>query len=100
MTQITIRLDEALAGRVKAYAGEMGRSVNSWVVAVLRAAVDPDLAESETERTRARLAAAGLLAPAAGHPGGGRPSAGRLRRARSAAGGGTPLSSLISDGRG
>lgn len=99
MAQITVRLDEALARRVKAYAGEMGRSVNGWVVAVLRAAVDPDLAGSEAERTRARLAAAGLLLSPAGSPEGAQPSQARLRRARRAAGAGTPLSALVSDGR-
>jgi len=99
MTQLTIRLDESLAEQVKAHAGRAGRSVNSWVVAVLSAVVDPELAGSDAERTRERLARAGLLAPLAGiRPA--PPDPERLERARRAAGAGRPLSELVSEGRG
>lgn len=65
MAQLTIRVDEELASDLKAHAAGAGRSLNSWVVAVLRAAIDPELADSELERVRARLGRAGLLAPVA-----------------------------------
>jgi hypothetical protein len=101
MAQLTIRLDDALARHVRDRAASLGYSVNGWVVALLDAAVNPDLEESETARTRARLERAGVLArPVAGSPRGPRPERGRVDDARSAAGTGTPLSRLVSDGRG
>jgi plasmid stability protein len=99
MAQITVRLDEPLARQVKTHAAALGRSVNAWVVAVLRAAVDPDLADSESERTRARLARAGLLLVPERGRAGAPPEPKRVREARRAAGSGTPLSTLVSDGR-
>lgn len=99
MPQLTIRLDEDLARQLKAHAHAVGRSVNGWVVDVLRAALDPDLDESELERTRARLARAGLLAEPRPSDPRTPPDPERLRAARRAAGAGTPLSALVSDGR-
>jgi plasmid stability protein len=99
MAQLSVRLDDELAQAVKAHADRLGRSVNGWIVAVLRAAVDPELADSEVERTRARLARAGLLADPASPPAGAVPDPGRVRAARRAAGAGTPLSELVSGGR-
>ncbi len=99
MPQITLRVEERLAKDMKAYASKAGRSVNAWVVSVLRAAVDPDLADSETERTRARLARAGLLVAPQARPGLTRPDVRRLARARRAAGKGTRLSDLVVAGR-
>jgi plasmid stability protein len=100
MAQLTIRLDEDLARDVKAQAASSGRTLNGWVVAVLEAAVDPDLSGSEAERTRARLARAGLLASPARPPGLSAPVGKRVEAARRAAGAGTPLSDLVSEGRG
>jgi hypothetical protein len=99
MSQLTVRMDEELAQQVRAHAGAAGRSVNGWVVDVLHAAVDPELAGSEAERTRARLARAGLLAAPAAAVGAG-PDEERLRAARRAAGRGVPLSELVSGDRG
>ena len=98
MTQITVRLDEELARQIKAHAAGAGRSVNNWVVAVLGAAVNPDLEDAELERTRARLARAGLLAVPEGAPVK-PPSRRRLAQARKALGAGRPLSEYVSDGR-
>lgn len=73
--------------------------MNDYVTHVLEAAVNPDLAGDDAERTRERLARAGILAQ-------GRPSRARrpdraaLARARAEAGRGTPLSDLISEDRG
>lgn len=100
MAQLTIRLGDDLAREVKSHAKGLGRSVNSWVVAVLDAAVNPDLEESEVLRTRARLERAGLLAKARGRRQATPPDRRRVARARKAAGAGTPLSRLVSDGRG
>jgi plasmid stability protein len=100
MAQLTVRLDDDLARAVRAQADAHGRSVNSWVVAVLDAAVNPDLEESELARTRGRLERAGLLAAPGGRPRGTRPDPAKTARARKAAGGKTPMSRLVSDGRG
>lgn len=100
MAQLTVRLDDDLAREVKAQAAAVGRSVNSWVVDLLNAAVDPDLEESEAQRTRARLERAGLLARPQGRRRAAPPDPRRVGRARKAAGAGTPLSRLVSEGRG
>ena len=100
MTQLTIRLDDDLAEQVKAQAQAHGRSVNGWVVAILDAAVNPDFEESEVARTRARLERAGLLEKPTGSARSAPPDRGTVERARKAAGKGTPLSRLVSDGRG
>ena len=98
MAQLTIRLKDELAKEIKDHAAAAGRSANACVVSVLSAAVDPDLEGSDIERTRARLARAGLLAiPTGDAPP--RPDPETLRRARKAAGKGTPLSDLVSSGR-
>jgi plasmid stability protein len=98
MAQLTIRLTDELASEVKTHAAGTGRSLNNWVVALLRAAVDPELADSESERLRARLERAGLLAPvqASGRTA---PDAKRVHRARRAAGRGTPLAKLVVENR-
>jgi plasmid stability protein len=100
MAQLTVRLDDDLAGQVRAQAERLGRSVNGWIVAVLEAAVNPDLEDSEARRTRARLDRAGLLAKPRERPRTTPPDRRRVERARKAAGTGTPLSRLVSDGRG
>ncbi len=100
MAQLTVRLDDDLAREIKAQAAALGRSVNSWVVDMLNAAVDPDLEESDALRTRARLERAGLLATPRRRGGAAPPDRRRVARARKAAGAGTPLSRLVSDGRG
>jgi|RhiMethySRZTD1v2_1073278.scaffolds.fasta_scaffold547721_2 plasmid stability protein len=99
MSQLTIRLDDSLAEDVKVHARVAGQSVNSWVVAVLSAAVDPELAGEAAERVRERLARAGLLlTPTGARPP--KPHPARLQRAKQAAGAGPPLSDFVSEGRG
>ncbi len=100
MAQMTIRLDDELADQVKTYADGMGRSVNSWVTAVLRTAIDPEFADTAAERTRGRLARAGLLAPPARPLALAPPDTAKLTTARRAAGTGTPLAEIVSDERG
>lgn len=98
MTQVTLRLPDGLAGRLKEAARHRGQSLNSWATLVLTAAVDPDLAGDPAERLRERLARAGVLASLAPPPRT-RPDTGRLERARAAAGRGRALSDLVEEGR-
>ena len=99
MAQLTLRLDDELADGVRAHAEVLGRSVNSWVTALLRTALDPDFADSALERTRGRLARAGLLAPQPTRAGLVPPDPAALDAARRAAGQGTPLSKIVTDDR-
>ncbi|MBD0281764.1 MAG: Arc family DNA-binding protein [Thermoleophilaceae bacterium] len=98
MRQLTLRIPEQLAERLKQAARESGRSVNSYATAVLGAAVDPELPGDEAARVRERLARAGLL-EAAGRLSRARPAEEALRRARRRAAKGPPLSELVSEGR-
>lgn len=98
MRQLTLRVDERLLVRLKDVAARRGQSVNAYAGAVLGAAVDPDLANSELERLRERLARAGLLADAPASKVA-VPSARELARAKAAAGRGRALSDLVSEGR-
>lgn len=98
MPQLTLRIDDRLADDLKTHAAKAGRSVNSWASQVLQAAVDPDLAGSDAERSRERLARAGLLVIPPPRPGR-RPDAKRVAHARRAAGRGTSLSELVTEDR-
>jgi uncharacterized protein (DUF1778 family) len=97
MRQVTLRLPEELADRLRQAAGASGRSVNSFATAVLAAATDPDLAGDEAARVRERLARAGLLVTL-GSPRP-RPDPARVRQARERAGRGRPMSDLVSQDR-
>lgn len=95
--QLSLRLTDELAAEVRGQAQRAGRSVNAWITLVLTAAVDPELAGSEADRTRERLARAGLLAPSSRQ--GRRPSARAVDAARATAGSGTSLETLVSESR-
>lgn len=97
MAQVTWRGTDELVERVRRAAREHGRSMNDYVTAVLDAATDPDLAGSDADRFRERLARAGLLA-SPGTPRT-RPPAARVASARAAASRGTPLSRLVAEQR-
>lgn len=94
---MTVRLADEVLDRVRSAAADQGRSMNDYVGAVLDAATDPDLAGGEAEQLRERLRRAGLLAPPEQPRT--RPPADLVARARAAAGRGTPLSTLVSEGR-
>lgn len=100
MAQLTLRIDDELAQQIKTHADVLGRSVNSWVTALLRTAIDPDFADNALERTRGRLARAGLLAAQPTRAGLVPPDPTALDAARRSAGRGTPLSQVVSDDRG
>jgi HicB family len=95
--QMSLRLSDELAAHVRKQAAAAGQSVNGWITSVLAAAVDPELAGSEAERIRERLARAGLLVDSSTTSA--RPAPREVKRARATAGRGTPLERLVSDGR-
>lgn len=97
MPQVTWRADDELVSRLKERARERGVSLNEYITLLARAATDPDLAATETDRLRERLALAGLLA-SSGQPRR-RPASNEVAEARRKAGHGTPLSTLITEGR-
>ncbi len=71
--------------------------MNEYVVAVLGAATEPDLAGDDAERIRERLARVGLLAPTGQARR--RPAADAVAAARAAAGRGTQLADIIASDR-
>jgi plasmid stability protein len=98
MGQLTLRLPDELVERVRSTADLLGRSMNDYAGAVLDAATNPDLSETEAERVRVRLRLAGLLAPPT-HVAVTRPSRDAVAAARHRAGQGTPLAHLVAEGR-
>jgi hypothetical protein len=100
VVQLTLRLPDQLVARVKEAARARSYSVNRWATLVLSAAVDPDLAADSFERTRERLAMAGLLEVDDDPRPRPRPDRALLAEARAAGSRGTPASQLISEDRG
>jgi hypothetical protein len=98
MTQITWRAPDELVDRVRVAAAREGRSLNDYLTRLARAATDPELAGSDLEQLRERLARAGLLAPP-GVPRQ-RPDPDAVAQARRRAGQGTSLADLVIEGRG
>lgn len=99
MTQVTWRAPAELVERGRQAAAREGRSLNEWITRLVHAATDPELAGSDVERLRERLARAGLLASERPRKRR-RPDPEAVTRARREAGRGTPLSTLVSEGRG
>jgi len=98
MAQLTVRASEELVDRVRLAAAASGQSMNEYVVVVLGAATDPNLAGSQVERVRERLAQAGLLAPFLDDAVG-RPSPEAVRAAGLRAASGRSLADLVHEGR-
>lgn len=99
MRQLTLRVPEELAERLKGAARDHEDSINGFAVKVLSAAVDPDLACDEVTGLKERLAQAGLLLTPKRIPTKRTPSARSLSQARAAAGRGRPLSDFVTEGR-
>ncbi len=98
MRQLTLRVPEVLAERLKVAASDHEDSVNGYAVKVLSAAVNPDLAADEITGLRERLTQAGLLLTPermSTQP----PSPEALGHARAVAGHGRPLSDFVTEGR-
>ncbi len=96
---LTLRIDESLAHRLKSVAAARGTSVNAFATSVLAAAVDPGgLAGDEQGRLRERLSRAGLLERSIPSERVG-PTDREFEGARAAAGRGTMISDLVSEGR-
>jgi len=98
MTQLTVRANDDLIARVRAAATSSGRSINEYVVTVLDAATNPDLAGEEAERVRARLERAGLLVHLPRRRGR-RPGRDEVAAAGQRAARGTPVSEIVSRDR-
>ena len=98
MSQVTWRASDELVERARSVAADAGRSLNDFITHVLTAAVDPDQAGTELERTRERLRRAGILVEPG--PPVRRPDPDAVAAARRRAGGGKPLSDWVSEGRG
>lgn len=79
-------------------AAAVGRSMNVYVVAVLDAATNPDLAGEEADRVRARLERAGLLVTLPRRRGR-RPDRDAVAAAGRRAAQGTPLSEIVTHDR-
>jgi hypothetical protein len=94
---LTLRVPSDLAERLRGAAHERGESLNAYATTVLGAAVDPELAGSDVERLRERLARAGLLATVHPAP---RPDPELVARARRAATKGRSLSDIVIEERG
>lgn len=97
MSQVTWRASAELIERVKSVAAQQRTSMNDYLTRVLSAAVDPDFAGNDAERTRERLRRAGVLAPT-GEPRP-RPDPAAVAAARREAGSGMTLADLVGDGR-
>lgn len=101
MGRISWRAPDELVERVRRTADGSGLSVNAWITRVLDAAAESEPSGAEADRSRERLACAGLLAERSGHVSSERPDPAAVAEARAAAGSGTPpLSRLVIDGRG
>ena len=99
MQQISWRAPDELVVRVRHAAAGSGSSVNAWISRVLDAATNPELAGSDVDRLRERLARAGLLAEPSSLAPAERPDPAEVAKARAKAGQGTSLSQLVIDGR-
>jgi predicted transcriptional regulator len=99
MQQFSVRLSDEGAAAVRRLASARGRSINQTFEDLVVAATDPAHAGDELAELRERLARADLTFDVSTIPDAQVPSDDELERARAAAGRGTPLADLISEGR-
>ena len=99
MQQFSVRLSDEHGDAVRRLAAARGRSVNQTFEDLVAAATDPTYAESEHLALQERLARAGLIFDVSALADAPAPGARELERARAAAGRGTPLEDLVSEGR-
>jgi hypothetical protein len=99
MQQFSVRLRDEHGEAVRRLAAARGRSVNQTFEDLVAAATDPAHASDELGALRERLERAGLSFDISALPDSPAPGERELERARAAAGRGTPLSELVSEGR-
>jgi hypothetical protein len=99
MQQFSVRLSDERGAAVRRMAAARGRSVNQTFEDLVAAATDPTHAGSDRVALRERLERAGLVFDVSALQDSPAPDEGELERARAAAGRGTPLSELVSEGR-
>ena len=99
MDQFSVRLSDERGRAVRRLAAARGASVNQTFEDLVAAATDPALADDERQVLRERLARAGLVFDIGVLPDVDAPTAAELARARAAAGRGTLLATLVSEGR-
>ena len=99
MANVTLRVADQTWEAVKAAAEREGQSANAYIASILSAVTDPESAGDRGERIRERLRRAGMLEdpPRTTKR---RPSAASVQAAGRRAGRGTPVSDLVSEGRG
>ncbi|WP_084429725.1 hypothetical protein [Kibdelosporangium aridum] len=108
MAQVSWRADDELVNRVRRAAAAQRRSMNDFISLVMEAATNPDLVSDEAARIRERLGRMDLVVTpmrvyvdedvhdhALGDP-----SQEEIEKAMEAAGRGTSLSDIVSEGRG
>jgi hypothetical protein len=99
MHQFSVRLSDEHGEAVRRLASARGRSVNQTFEDLVAAATDPAHAGTELGALRERLERAGLLFDISVLPDASVPSEREVERAREAAGRGTPLAEIVSEGR-
>lgn len=99
MEQFSVRLSDERGRAMRRLASARGASINQTFEDLVAAATDPALAGDERQALRERLARAGLVFDLGVLPDVTPPSEGELTSARAAAGRGTPLAELVSEGR-
>src|SRR5687767_3112972 len=99
MQQFSVRLSDEHGAAVRRLAAARRRSINQTFEDLVAAATNPEHAGSELVALRERLNRAGLVFDVSVLPEAPAPSEQDLERARAAAGRGTPLSDLVSEGR-
>jgi hypothetical protein len=99
MKQFSVRLSDEHGDAVRRLAAARGRSVNQTFEDLVAAATDPAHAGSPLLELRERLGRAGLVFDVSALPDARVPGEQELERARAAAGRGTPLAELVSEGR-
>ncbi|HET6549686.1 MAG TPA: hypothetical protein VFG79_14570 [Solirubrobacter sp.] len=99
MQQFSVRLSDELGTAVRRLAAVRGRSINQTFEDLVAAATDPEHAGSEISALAERLARAGLAFDLSALPDASPPGELELERARAAAGHGTSLAQLVSEGR-
>lgn len=99
MEQFSVRLSDERGRAVRQLAAARGASINQTFEDLVAAATDPALAGGDRQALRERLARAGLVFDISVVPDVDAPTDAELARARAAAGRGTPLVTLVSEGR-